>query len=179
MAFEELGRLEDQLDELQSKSVTTGDSVLRARIMTFAKAVYREMEVAFEGVDEILADISNARKRLSETFVSELLDKVDYSHSRKKFKVIPEVCDKLSELSNTYRADIDKVLNNTSGSYSDLFWLLEKHEGIFRRTIENAVRDIAQALLNYVVDGDIYEAQALANPSYSPNRHTLLILFAT
>jgi hypothetical protein len=45
MAFEALGRLEDQLDELQSKSETTGDSVPRARILTFAKAVGAVAEV--------------------------------------------------------------------------------------------------------------------------------------
>jgi hypothetical protein len=89
MAFEELGRLEDQLDELQSKSGATGDSVLRARIMTFVKEVYLEMEVAFDGVNEILSEVVNARKsQLNEKFVSELLDKLDYSHYSKKLRSV-------------------------------------------------------------------------------------------
>ena len=163
MAFEQLGRLEDQLDELQAKSTATGDSALRERIVDFAKAVYREMDIAFEGVDELLAMIVNTRtNQLNEVFVSGLLEKIDYSHSSKKFKIVLEVCARLDELAKTYKSDIDSVLKVSTDSYSELFWLLEKHEGLFRRTIENAVSDIAQALREYEGGDDIAKAKNLA-----------------
>ena len=46
MAFEELTRLEDQLDELQLRAQSLESVELRQRIIAFCKSVYDEIELA-------------------------------------------------------------------------------------------------------------------------------------
>lgn len=171
MAFENLARLEEQLEELQRRGDEVDDADLRRRVVAFAKQVYAEIDRAFEGVYEMLSAIVNARsdQLTSERYMQELLEKIDYSHSREKFKIVLEVCDKLDLLAKEYRPDIDRVLRNETGSYSELFWLLDKHEGMFRWTIESAVDNIAAELRAR----NLQEAQKLAEEARSELRHHL------
>jgi hypothetical protein len=171
MAFEELEKLENQLDELQRRS-REGEPALRKRIVQFTKDVYCEMERAFEGVDTILADVVNARRsQLNDAFVSDLLKRIDWNHARQKFKVVLEICDRLEELAVTYKSDIDSVLDKCNAS--ELFWLLEKKESLFRVTIARAVQKISSELRKYTEGGDIAEAQRLAEAARNELRRHL------
>jgi hypothetical protein len=164
MAFEALGRLEDQMDALRSKVAYRRDRKLRNRIFRFSAEVYDAIELAFGDLQTLFSEIINTpRSALNETFVAGLRTKLDLVQSSDRFKLILKVCDQLDALAKEYRADIDRVLVRRDGkNFNELFYLLEKNESLFKQTIRQAIHEVAFELGKYRQGDDIESARALA-----------------
>ena len=155
--FENVRILGDEVNNLVGIAQSTEDPVLRTEILSFVYAVNEQVGKAFSDVYELLGKVAFLKSsELNEDAVRDLQLQLSQTHSSEKFKVLLRICDTLDHLAGRYQAEIQPKIGNefTADSSSQLFWLLNKHEGAFKWTIKGAVDRIVQLLDDYQTQGD-------------------------
>jgi len=163
--FEQLDRLGAELDGVQAVARTSHNKKLEEDVRRFVSDVGREVDKAFSDVYEILGEIAYLKpSELTEDKVKELQARLDNTYSRDKFKAVEKICDALHILAERFRVDIEPHLAAAGGvpHSSQLFWMLDKHEGAFIYIIRNAIPDILTILDDYKIGKDIDAARSRA-----------------
>jgi hypothetical protein len=132
------------------------DPKLRAEVLDFIESVCEEADKAFGDIDGVLSGISSLSSDASEAQVMELHQELLGTYSRDKFKNVQKICDRLDELGRDFEAHIKPRLGSWAVDRgSQLFWLLEQHEGSFIHTIESALHDLSRQLAGYKQGSDL------------------------
>ncbi|HMG04420.1 MAG TPA: hypothetical protein VK581_03105 [Chthoniobacterales bacterium] len=163
--FEPLQKLGTELDGVVAAAKASHNKNLEGSVHRFVVDVGREAEKAFSDVYEVLGEIAFLKpSELNEDKVRELQARLANTYSREKFKVAQRICDALHVLSDRFHKDIEPHLTAAGAvpHSSQLFLLLDKHEGAFIYIIQNAVPDILSILDDYKTGKDIDAGRARA-----------------
>jgi hypothetical protein len=164
--FTPVSRLGEELEQLVIQS--SGDQALAREVARFVSDVAEQVDLAFSDVHDVLREVAFlSPSELSPDRITHVQEKLAGTHSREKFKKVLGICDRLSVLANQYRQQIEPRLTQVGAApqSSELFWLLEKHEGAFIYTIKNAVNEINAILDGYQPGQNINDARARARQS--------------
>ncbi len=167
MVFDSLQEFANQLGSLQQKAQARSatDPNTAQRIAEFVVKVSEEVELGYDDVQRLLNEVAYAATLDAQTIARLQMD-LGQTHAREKFKNVLKICDRLATYSQQYRDDINRALGNDPNSpntqYNQLFFLLDKHEGFFRQSIERAAWEINDALDEAKKTGDDSRARALA-----------------
>jgi hypothetical protein len=174
--FEQLDRLGTELDDVQAVAKASHNKKLEDDVQRFVADVGREVDKAFSDVYEVLGEIAYLKpSELTEDRVKELQARLANTYSRDKFKTVEKICDALHLLAERFRRDIEPHLTAAGGvpQSSQLFWMLDKHEGAFIYIIRNAVPEILTILDDYKAGKDIDAARARARRAQDELKATL------
>ena len=161
--FTSVRQLGIELEQLASRA--SGNDVLSRDVARFVTAVAQEVDQAFSDVHQVLREVAFLpSSELSSDRIKHLQERLAGTYAREKFKTVLGICDRLGVLAEQYKQEIEPRLPLTDGMprSSQLFWLLEKHEGAFIYTIRSAVDDINSILDKYQDGQDIDEARTRA-----------------
>jgi hypothetical protein len=173
--FERVARLGDELDNLAVKAQSSGNTDLTRDVARFVVAVAEEVSQAFSDFHETLREIAFlAPGDLSADKITQLQKDLTATYAKDKFKNVLRICDRLNELAHDYKVRIEPNIPGAAGGpSSQLFWLLEKHEGAFIYTIRNAVDQINKILDQYRDGAGIDEARARARAALKELQQSL------
>lgn len=162
--FNRLEVLLGEMDTLVSSALLVYDPKLQNDIFDFVGQVGEQVRDAFSDVHQVLGEVAFLRpSELNEDKVRQLQEKLSDTYARNKFKKVHKICDRVGALADHYRQNIEPRLSREAlPSSSELFWLLEKHEGSFIYTICHAVDQIVDMLNSYKPGADIDAAQVRA-----------------
>lgn len=160
--FEPVHRLGTELSSLAQESAALENGELARSVAKFVTEVADEVDKAFGDVHDVLREIaflSPASESAEE--VNRIQSRLAATYSREKFKNVLEICARLDTLAHDYRNNIQPYLQ-VGPHHSELFWLLEKHEGSFIYTIRSAVDEVQTLLDTYSKNKDLTDARARA-----------------
>lgn len=163
--FKNLETLALELDQLAVTAKASNDSVLQADVHKFVAEVGELADEAFADVHEILGEIGYLPlEKFTEQRVLDFQRRLADTYARDKFKKIMRICERLHALAKYFQAQIEPRLTQAGGvpHSSQLFWLLEKHEGSFIQTIRSSVDEVSDLLDSYRREGGIEEVQIRA-----------------
>src|SRR4030095_10800822 len=147
--FETLDRLGTQIDGVVSVAKASHNKKFQNDVHQFVVEVGKEVDKAFSDVHALLGEVAFLKpSELTEDKVMDLKSRLADTHSRDKFKKVQKICDALNVLAQRFRADIEPHRTESGGvpHTSQLFWMLEKHEGALIYIIRNAVDEIVLIL---------------------------------
>lgn len=163
--FEPVKQLGTELDRLATESSALRNDALATSVARFVNNVATEVDQAFSDVRLVLHDLAFLTpSELSQDTVNQLQSRLAATYAKEKFKSVLEICARLDVLAHDYQKNIEPYLHRseTEQSHSQLFWLLEKHEGAFIYTIKNAVSELQAILDRYSQTADFSQARLRA-----------------
>ncbi|KRB55595.1 hypothetical protein [Flavobacterium sp. Root186] len=163
--FESINRLAKEMDTLVDIAKSSHDQNLQEEVKSFVEEVKIEVNMAFSDVNEILGEVAYLKdSELNQDKIRELQKHLSDTYSKEKFKTILQICDRLHLLAERYKDKIEPFVKTEFqlGSSSELFWLLDKHEGSFMYTIKYAIREIIDSLDQYKQPKDYDKTRLLA-----------------
>lgn len=166
--FTPVSRLGAELEHLATQSL--GDQALAQEVAQFVSDVAGQVDLAFSDVHDVLREVAFLPpSELSLDRIKRVQERLAGTHSREKFKDVLGICDRLSILAEQYKQQIEPRLTHIGATpqSSELFSLLEKHEGAFIYTIKNAVNEINTILDGYRGGQNIDEARTRARQGLS------------
>ncbi len=163
--FETLNDLGTDIDNVISVAQASSNKKLQTDVLNFVIGVGKEVDKAFSDVHKLLGEIAFLKpSELTEDKVIDLQKNLTDTYSRDKFKKVKKICDALKKLANRFHADIEPHLTAAGGvpNSSQLFWMLESHEGSFIHIIHHEIDEIVRLLDDYKTVHNIDAARTRA-----------------
>ena len=174
--FQNLKILASELDQLTVTANASNDSVLQADVHKFVAEVGELADEAFADVHTILGEIGYLPpQEFTEQRVLDFRRRLADTYAKEKFKKILRICERLHVLAKYFQAQIEPRLTQAGGvpHSSQLFWLLEKHEGSFIHTIRSSVDEVGGLLDSYQKERGIEAVQVRARQGQKELRSCL------
>lgn len=171
--FEQLNLLGTELDKLSSIADKSKDSVLQLQIRNFVQSVQKEVQLGLEAVYAILNEIANLEDRKwSPDRVRKLQKELSNTFANKRFKILLDTCTRLQVLSENFSSSIQPfiTMNFQADDATQIFWLLNKHEGALIFVIETGLRDLINALDECETLADYKKVRVIARKTHESLR---------
>ncbi len=174
--FQKIEHLAQEMVHMTNVVESKHNPELQDRVRLFVIDVNKEVNLAFSDVHQILGEIAFLPpSEVNEDKMMEFQRRLVDTYARDKFKNVHHICDRLNILAEGYRTQIEPYIRTEypNSSSSQLFWLLEKHEGAFIYTIKHAVDEITQRLDSVENENDFKEIRLKAKQAQRELRSAL------
>lgn len=147
-------------------------------ILRFISKVALVVDQALGDVYEVLLELRYLQpEQINEPHRTELLHELGGVLDRSRYRDVSEICSRLHHLSQNYKTMIEPRLGTLAGTpeWSEVFWLIEEHEGRIIQIVHERIWGLIQALQN-AEDRDVPRIRQEAGAAADELRNALSTL---